>query len=90
LLLPRGEFSLVVAGLAAEAAALSTGAGRALLGATSVYVVLMVTLGSLAFARFEAINERLARLVETPAERARRRARQEALDSVSLDSVSLE
>ena len=90
MLLPRGEFSLVIAGLAAEAAALSTGAGRALLGATSVYVVLMVTLGSLAFARFEAINERLARLVETPAERARRRARQEALDSVSLDSVSLE
>lgn len=85
MLLPRGEFSLVIASLAAGSAVLPAGTRDALLGATSLYVVFMVTLGSIVFSRFEVLNDRLARFVETPGERARRHERQVELDGVTLD-----
>ncbi len=69
MLLPRGEFSLVIASLAAEAGALPEATRQALLGATSLYVVLMVAIGSVVFARFDAVNDWLSRPLLTDAER---------------------
>lgn len=74
MLLPRGEFSLVIASLAADAGALSEGTRQALLGATSLYVVLMVAIGSVVFARFDVVNDLLSRPLLPDAERQEQEA----------------
>jgi len=74
MLLPRGEFSLVIASLAAEAAVLPEATRQALLGATSLYVVAMVAIGSVVFARFDAVNEWLGRPLLSDVEREARAA----------------
>ena len=78
MLLPRGEFSLVIASLAADAGALPEATRQALLGATSLYVVIMVTIGSVVFARFDAVNDLLSRPLLTDVERGE----QEALEAL--------
>ncbi|MEJ2290293.1 MAG: cation:proton antiporter [Deinococcales bacterium] len=74
MLLPRGEFSLVVVSLAAQAPALPEPVRQALLGGTSLYVVIMVALGSFIYGRYDSINERLARLLRPRSRRGRRRS----------------
>ncbi|MEJ2287585.1 MAG: cation:proton antiporter [Deinococcales bacterium] len=74
MLLPRGEFSLVVVSLAAQAPALPEAVRQALLGGTSLYVVIMVALGSFIYGRYDSINERLARLLRPRSRRGRRRS----------------
>ncbi len=81
MLLPRGEFSLVIASLAADAGALPEGTRQALLGATSLYVVVMVVVGSVVFARFDAVNDLLSR----PLMREAERESLEAIDSFPLE-----
>lgn len=87
MLLPRGEFSLVVASLATQAEALPEATRQALLGGTSIYVALMVALGGAAYARYDALNEWLARAFEPRAERERRRARERERE---VDAAPLE
>jgi len=85
MLIPRGEFSLVVVGLAAGVDALAPDTRAALTGMTSLYVLVMVVLGSVVFNAYDAINGRLTALLRTRAERERDAARQRELDSVTLD-----
>lgn len=85
MLLPRGEFSLVVAALAAEATLLPEAARATLSGATSLYVAVMVVVGSLAFGSYDLVNARLAGWLRSPRERARAAQRQDELDSMTLD-----
>ena len=85
MLLPRGEFSLVIVGLAAGAAAIPEATREALVGMTSLYVIVMVILGSVVFRYYDEVNTWLAGLLKTPAQRERERARQRELDSMSLD-----
>ena len=85
MLLPRGEFSLVIAGLAAGVSALPESTREAIIGMTSLYVLTMVILGSLVFRYYDTVNERLANLLKTPAQRAKDRERRQDLESVTLD-----
>ena len=85
MLVPRGEFSLVIASLAGGVAILPPEVRETLVGATSLYVVLMVIIGSFVFARYNALNDRLVDLLRTPAERERERERQRDLDAMTLD-----
>ncbi len=85
LLVPRGEFSLVIASLAAGVGALPPEVRAAIQGATPLYVVATVLIGSFAFRHYRRIDARLARLLESPEARARRARRREDLDSVTLD-----
>ena len=85
MLLPRGEFSLVIVGLAAGAAAIPEATREALVGMTSLYVIVMVILGSVVFRYYDEVNTWLAGLLKTPAQRERERARQRELDSMRLD-----
>ena len=78
MLLPRGEFSLVIASLAAEVPVLPAAVRNALLGGTSLYVVLMVALGSVVFGRYDAVNDWLVRRLESASERERRLEREAA------------
>ena len=85
MLLPRGEFSLVIAGLAGGVAILPQDVREALLGATSLYVIAMVVIGSLVFGDYDRLSEGLARLLRSRGERERDAERQRELDSMTLD-----
>lgn len=85
MLLPRGEFTLVIIGLAATAPQIPADAQDALLSVASLYVVGSVLLASFVFGRYDAISERLGRLFRTPAQRRRAAERQAELDSMRLD-----
>lgn len=85
MLLPRGEFSLVIVGLAGGVTALPEEVRSALTGMTSLYVIVMVILGSLIFGNYDKINGWLADLLKTPEQREREQERRKALDSMTLD-----
>lgn len=85
MLLPRGEFSLVVVGVAAGAEALVAGERAALEGAVSLYVVLMVVLSSAVMARYDPINGWLARRLGGRARRRREADRPSALEDITLE-----
>ena len=85
MLLPRGEFSLVIVGLAAGALAIPEATREALVGMTSLYVIVMVILGSVVFRYYDEVNTWLAGWLKTPAQREREEARQRELDSMRLD-----
>lgn len=85
MLLPRGEFSLVIASLAGGVAILPEEVRDTLIGATSLYVVSMVVIGSLVFSRYNRINDALVDLLKSPAQREREAERQRDLDSMTLD-----
>lgn len=70
MLLPKGEFSLIIAGLAAGVSALPESTREALVGMSSLYVLAMVILGSLVFRHYDTVNERLTDLLKTPEQRA--------------------
>lgn len=84
-LVPRGEFSLVIATLAGGVAMLPVEIREALVGATSLYVVLMVLIGSFVYARYDRLNDALVELLKTPAQREREAERTRELDSMTLD-----
>lgn len=85
MLLPRGEFSLVIATLAGGVAMLPVEIREALVGATSLYVVVMVLIGSFVYARYDRLNDALVELLKTPAQREREAERARDLDSMTLD-----
>lgn len=85
MLLPRGEFTLVIIGLAVTAPQVDADASEALRAIGSVYVVGSVLLGSLVFGRYDAISEWLAGLFRSPAQRRRAAERQADLDAMRLD-----
>lgn len=85
MLIPRGEFSLVIVGLAASAPQIGAEAGEALRATVSAYVIATVLLGSLVFGRYDALSERLGRLLRSPAARRREAERQAELDAMRLD-----
>lgn len=85
MLIPRGEFSLVIASLAGGVAMLPVETRDMLVGATSLYVVIMVVIGSLVYSRYDRLNDALVELLKTRAQRERAAARQRDLDSMTLD-----
>jgi monovalent cation:H+ antiporter-2, CPA2 family len=85
MLMPRGEFSLVIVGLAATVPALPETVRTALVGITSIYVLTLVVAGSFVFVAYDRINERLARWLLPPAARRRLDERQRKLARVELD-----
>jgi CPA2 family monovalent cation:H+ antiporter-2 len=85
MLVPRGEFSLVIVGLAATVTALPQEVRDALTGIASLYVLALVIVGSVIFVRYDRINERLARWTLSPAARRRLRERERRLAEVTLD-----
>lgn len=85
MLLPRGEFSLVIAGLASGVTMLPEATREALYGMTSLYVIFMVILGSVIFGRYDAINDWLANRLKTPAQREKERSRRQELEAMGLD-----
>ncbi len=85
MLLPRGEFSLVVVGLAAGVAALPEALRAALSGMTSLYVVAMVLLGSLVFRAYDPLTTALTERLQNPAARRLEAERQRELGGVRLD-----
>ena len=85
MLVPRGEFSLVIIGLAAAAPQIAPDVEEALRSTVSSYVVLSILLGSLVFGRYDALSERLGRWLRSPAARRREAKRQEELDRMRLD-----
>lgn len=85
MLLPRGEFSLVIAGLAAGVAVLPEEVRTAITGITSMYVLALVVAGSVVFVTYDRLNERLARWLLPPAARRRLREREQRLAQVRLD-----
>ncbi len=89
MLLPRGEFSLVIAGLAAGVTVLPQETKTALSGMSSLYVIAMVVIGSFVFRYFDQINAWLEAKLKTPAERQAEAARQRELDAMRLDEKSL-
>lgn len=85
MLLPRGEFSLVIVGLAAAAPQIAPEVGEALRATVSGYVIASVLLGSLVFGRYDAISERVSQLLRSPSARRREAERQAELDAMRLD-----
>lgn len=85
MLVPRGECSLVIVGLAASVTALPEPVRAGLTGIASLYVLALVVLGSVIFVRYDRINERLARWTLGPAARRRLRERERRLAAVRLD-----
>lgn len=85
MLLPRGEFTLVIVGLAAGAPQISPADQEALRATGSLYVIGSVLLGSVVFGRYDALNERLTRWFRTPEQRRRAAERQRELDSMRMD-----
>lgn len=61
MLVPRGEFSLVVAGLAVAAPGVGTDVAAKLQATVSTYVVLSVAAGSVLMSNYDAWTDRLAR-----------------------------
>lgn len=85
MLLPRGEFSLLVVGLAAGVTTIPPEVREALLGMTSLYVLAMVVIGSLIFRNYEALSEWLQLRLRTPEARQAVRDRQRELERMTLD-----
>lgn len=85
MLLPRGEFSLVIAGLAGSATMLPEEVRAALAGMTALYVITMVILGSLAFRYYDEITDYFSTRLASPAQRQRAAARRRELESTRLD-----
>lgn len=85
LLVPRGEFSLVIATLAAGVGAFPQDVRDAIQGATSLYVASTVLIGSLLFGHYRRIDGWLARVLEPADARARRKRQHEEIESVTLD-----
>lgn len=85
MLLPRGEFSLVIVGLAAGVSAIPEEVRTALTGMTSLYVIVMVIIGSVVFGNYDTINGWLADRLKTPEQRRREAERRKALDSMRLE-----
>lgn len=85
MLLPRGEFSLVIVGLAASAPQIAPEVREALQAMVSMYVVLSVLLGSVVFRRYDTINGWLVAALRTPEQRRREARRQAELEGVRLD-----
>ncbi len=82
MLLPRGEFSLVILGLAAAAPQIPADVRVALYATVSAYVVASILLGSVVFARYDAVSDRLGRLLRSPAARKRDAARRAELEAM--------
>jgi CPA2 family monovalent cation:H+ antiporter-2 len=61
MLLPRGEFTLVVLALAAVAPQVPAGEREALKALVSSFVILSVVLASVLYGRFDAVTDRLSR-----------------------------
>lgn len=85
MLLPRGEFSLVIAGLAASVATLPVSTREALTGMTSLYVIAMVVIGSLVFRYYNELNDYLAGFLKSSAQREKEQQRKRDLESMTLD-----
>ena len=85
MLLPRGEFSLVIVGLAGGVSLLPESTRNALTGMTSLYVIFMVIIGSVVFRYYDPITTRVAEWLKSDAQREREAARQRDLDEVTLD-----
>lgn len=85
MMLPRGEFSLVIIGLAVGIETIPGAVRENLEGMVSLYVVLSIVLGSLVFRRYDTLNDLLERLLRGPAALRRAAQRRAALDEVTLD-----
>ncbi len=85
MLLPRGEFSLLLVSVAGGASALSAATKATLLGTTSLYVIAMIIVSSLVFRYYDEINARLTSWVQTPAQRQAEAARRRELEAVGLE-----
>lgn len=85
MLLPRGEFSLIIVGLASGVALLPETTREALTGMTSLYVIVMVILGSVVYRYYDPITTWAADRLKSPAERQREAARQRELEAMRLD-----
>jgi monovalent cation:H+ antiporter-2, CPA2 family len=85
MLWPRGEFSLIIVGLAAGVTLIPPATRDALTGMTSLYVLGMVVLGSLVFRHYDRLTDWLAERLKTQAERERDAERARELDAVTLD-----
>jgi CPA2 family monovalent cation:H+ antiporter-2 len=85
MLLPRGEFSLVIAGLAGTASMLPVEVRTALAGMTALYVIAMVVLGSLVFRYYNQLTDYVSARLASPAQRQRAAARRRELESTRLD-----
>lgn len=85
MLLPRGEFSLVIVGLAGGVSMLPESTRSALTGMTSLYVIFMVIIGSVVFRYYDPITTQVAEWLKSDAQRELEAARQRELDSVTLD-----
>lgn len=88
MMLPRGEFSLVIVGLAVASPILPEAVKADLSAIVSSFVVLMVVLGGLAYRRFDAVNRGLQRAF-TP-EAARRAEAEEAERRHALEEMRLD
>lgn len=85
MLIPRGEFSLVIVGLAASVEAFSPELRATLVGATSLYVLVMVLIGSQVFRNYQGISAWLRHRFKTPEERRAEEERQRELDAMTLE-----
>ena len=85
MLLPRGEFSLVIVGLAGGVTLLPESTRNALTGMTSLYVIFMVIIGSVVFRYYDPITMQVAEWLKSDAQREREAARQRELDGITLD-----
>ena len=85
MLLPRGEFSLVIVGLAGGVTMLPESTRAALNGMTSLYVIMMVIIGSVVFRFYDPVTTWLAQWLKSDEQREREAARQRELDQVTLD-----
>ena len=85
MLLPRSEFSLIIVGLAGGVSMLPESTRNALTGMTSLYVIIMVIIGSVVFRYYDPLTTQVAEWLKSDAQREREAARQRELDSVTLD-----
>lgn len=85
MLIPRGEFSLVIVALAATVEALPADVREALLGATSLYVLVMVLIGSQVFRHYESISSWLRLRLRSRSQRMAEEDRQRELDAMTLE-----
>lgn len=85
MLLPRGEFSLVIAGLAAGVATIPAEVREAIVGTASLYVLATVILGSVLFRNYERISDWLRVRFRTPEQRRAAEERQRELESMRLE-----
>lgn len=85
MLLPRGEFSLVIVGLAAGVVTIPEATRESLTAITSLYVIALVILGSVIYGNYDALNTKLASWLRSPRQRRAEAERQRELDEMRLD-----